>query len=146
MSNTYFKVASRADILKITRLVFIIYVVVTAANFYLEVMYQKNMVGLIGDNSIPPEFQLSLSFYVRAFLSNLFDYIPKIFFGAIIFSGLHVLTVFFFRKKVSDPLVGSEYLGSFVYFIKKFIALGLISASLVLLFVLGAKVLSFYLL
>lgn len=137
------EVSSREDILKFSRLLFIVCVFLITAYAAIIVFHPTSSMMHQVDYT-ERKYQLGLTFYARAFLLILFGCIPKIFGLSIIFSLMLVALVFIYKNKISNGLKGFEYLSSFIYFIKEFSALGLLLSSVTLLFMFLINILSIY--
>ena len=113
-------------------------------NVSADIVFYPNSNSLDNADYAETEYNLGWAFFVRAFLSILFGCLPKIFGLSVVSSLLHVALVFFYRNRICNPLKGSEYINSFIYFIKEFGALGIFVGSIALIFTFLMQALNIY--
>lgn len=144
IQRVHSRISSRADILNISRLLLALTVFPIMIFISASVIFHPATDELGNSKFIWPEYQVGFAFYARAYLTILFGSMPKIFGLAALLSAVHVLLVFMYRNSLSNPLKGSEYLNSFIYFIKEFSALALLIASIALIVTFLTQVLNIY--
>lgn len=73
-----------------------------------------------------PDFYFGFPFYFRAIFVAFLHAAPDVLIQSAIFSFVYIVHVYLIRQNIQNPLIGSQYLSSFLFFLKEFFMFGLL--------------------